>query len=807
MSNARKNVFKLNAFGVSADSYGLKGDGVTNDAPAAQAMATAISAAGGNARIVFTPGKTYKFNSAVTFTAGNITVDLTGATIDASAMTYGAGRGDGSVFRFVGATDIALTTTLAASAVAGARTLQLTSVAGVAIGDLIRCQSDKVLYSDNGTLFAYYGDMNQVVGIAGSVVTLRSSLELPLSTAGQTVTVQVTKKISNCRVKGGAMIGGGVTETPLANSLGQCGVMFSNVVDAYVEGVDISRFQGIAAFTDRCFNFTVSGGAWVGRDEDVVVVEGVNSGFYGAYAIRTRNATFVGIRGNRLRHQCDGTEVYGFTQMANIAENTHQGAFGSHQACFDVLIKNNICRNCDNGVTGRFYSGAIEGNILDSTNVVIVTALMNSAEPGVGRLRIANNELRTATTALGAISVNGVYDLDISNNTIRAVDGVGIGFYEDKLGTVKITDNDITAGNSILLSVTATYTGAVTIQDNDLRDYTSSMIILRGGTLPSAPAKNIRILHNSGWPRSQASLQGIQLRAEGYYDGDTIELIGNTQFGDDSATLLIVTGALYRMRSWPIMEQNTDSLVTNRHNRRIGEGATGTIGTDATLLRGMRIDRIGMSPGQPAGWMVTTSGTEGTIAGVTGSITTGTTTLTLVGNTSAKVFSGSFVNVAGAGAAAGNLAARVVSISDDFTTATLDTAAGTTVAGAAVSRRAPVVAPLTDVQAAPTTGGNVTQATSKATTVTHSNLNGQITLNAASLAASTNVSFTLTNTQILNVTDLVMVTHKSGGTLGAYDVSASVSAAGSATIHVFNRTIGALAEAIVLQFAIMRGPT
>jgi hypothetical protein len=102
-------------------------------------------------------------------------------------------------------------------------------------------------------------------------------------------------------------------------------------------------------------------------------------------------------------------------------------------------------------------------------------------------------------------------------------------------------------------------------------------------------------------------------------------------------------------------------------------------------------------------------------------------------------------------------------------------------------------------------GGTVTQATSKVTGVTLSKKCGQITLNAASLATATTVSFTLTNTTIV-ATDLLVLNHVSGGTAGAYLLNAQAGA-GSASINVRNVTAGALAEAIVIGFAVIKAVT
>jgi hypothetical protein len=99
-------------------------------------------------------------------------------------------------------------------------------------------------------------------------------------------------------------------------------------------------------------------------------------------------------------------------------------------------------------------------------------------------------------------------------------------------------------------------------------------------------------------------------------------------------------------------------------------------------------------------------------------------------------------------------------------------------------------------------GGVVTQATSKSTGVTLNKKCGQITLNSATLAASTTVSFTLTNSTVA-ATDIVMLNHVSVGTLGNYALSARA-AAGSVTIAVRNITGGSLSDALVIGFAVVK---
>ena len=97
--------------------------------------------------------------------------------------------------------------------------------------------------------------------------------------------------------------------------------------------------------------------------------------------------------------------------------------------------------------------------------------------------------------------------------------------------------------------------------------------------------------------------------------------------------------------------------------------------------------------------------------------------------------------------------------------------------------------------------GTVTQATSKSTAVTLNKPAGQITMNNASLGATTNVTFTLNNS-FISAND-VIVLNVNGGTTAAYNVYTSVLGAGSASITLRNITAGALSEAVVLNFALI----
>lgn len=104
-------------------------------------------------------------------------------------------------------------------------------------------------------------------------------------------------------------------------------------------------------------------------------------------------------------------------------------------------------------------------------------------------------------------------------------------------------------------------------------------------------------------------------------------------------------------------------------------------------------------------------------------------------------------------------------------------------------------------------GGTVAQGagSGKATGVTLAKVCGTITMDGASLAADTTVTFLLTMTGFtLNATDQFVLSHISVGTFGAYILNARYASATTMNIDVHNATPGALAEAIVIQYSLIR---
>lgn len=99
--------------------------------------------------------------------------------------------------------------------------------------------------------------------------------------------------------------------------------------------------------------------------------------------------------------------------------------------------------------------------------------------------------------------------------------------------------------------------------------------------------------------------------------------------------------------------------------------------------------------------------------------------------------------------------------------------------------------------------GTVTQATDKSTAVTLNKSAGRITMNAAALGATTNVSFTLNNS-FISSNDVLIVTLSGGiATAGTYNCWVNSMSAGSASITLRNLSAGSLSEAVIINFALI----
>ena len=104
-------------------------------------------------------------------------------------------------------------------------------------------------------------------------------------------------------------------------------------------------------------------------------------------------------------------------------------------------------------------------------------------------------------------------------------------------------------------------------------------------------------------------------------------------------------------------------------------------------------------------------------------------------------------------------------------------------------------------------GGSISQGpgSGKATAFTLHTMCGQIITDDASLAAATIVSATWTNS-LIAATDVVIINHKSGGTMGSYTINVACGA-GTATLSIRNNTASPLTDSLTLNFVVIKSVT
>jgi hypothetical protein len=100
-------------------------------------------------------------------------------------------------------------------------------------------------------------------------------------------------------------------------------------------------------------------------------------------------------------------------------------------------------------------------------------------------------------------------------------------------------------------------------------------------------------------------------------------------------------------------------------------------------------------------------------------------------------------------------------------------------------------------------GGVVEQLTDKSTAFTLNKMCGEITTSGAVLNAATIVSATWNNS-LIAATDVVIINHKSGGTMGSYTLNVACGA-GTATLSIRNNTASNLTDTLVLNFVVIKG--
>jgi hypothetical protein len=132
-----------------------------------------------------------------------------------------------------------------------------------------------------------------------------------------------------------------------------------------------------------------------------------------------------------------------------------------------------------------------------------------------------------------------------------------------------------------------------------------------------------------------------------------------------------------------------------------------------------------------------------------------------------------------------------------------DTMTGALIVNSTIASNSTILATGNSSKIGYTSGGSVTQAGAKTNPVSLDRPTGTIIIHNAALAANTSVLFNLNN-NLIQVNDLLLVTHISGGTVGAYNINAYIVGDFIGGIWIRNITSGSLSESLTLQFMLLK---
>lgn len=404
LEDPTKVVSKLYPFG-NVHRYGAVGDGVTNDTAAFQATLDVIGGVGGG-RLVCSSGKTYVIASAVTApsTAGNVVIDLSGATIKYTGGTQIITRD---------AQAVSVTATVSSGATLGSTAVVVAGATGLAAGQMVR------FTSTTGTGSPSWLTIKSIVG---TTINLSGPLTC---TYGGTITLNVQPLFGSILVVGGVidLSGMGGASVGLINLNGYLSAEVTRVVFSGSNGLttigavvlgtcvsaDIHECRAInTVFFSAAFEITQCGSARIANN----TVDGDGFGI----------AVFASDRevqtGNILRGRWSTSGTGYSVRCIKSAGNGHSVIQGNQGTDYTTLIKYEDSRR--GSITGNVGFFIDHGGSGDAG----IQATASTTDGDARHVVISGNVIDGS----GGYGINATNDGDfvITNNVIRNTVGGGI---------------------------------------------------------------------------------------------------------------------------------------------------------------------------------------------------------------------------------------------------------------------------------------------------------------------------------------------------------------------------------------------
>lgn len=636
----------------------------------------------------------------ITKTVNRLDVVFTnGSVINAPNLDY---TQNPWLLKFAG-TQIATLTITSGDIEAGDTTVELNDVSQIQRGDLLKVETTEYF---NGVAGASgFGpidkeDLVRVLEVVGSVVHLENGFALSMLEANFS-NVILYRPCFGITITDPQITGPGLQAT-LGNGTGSSGILFDYVFDCHVVGGLAIGWQNRAiGFRDSYYTSASNLRIDSGRTTRTL------NNFYGVLHEGGRFCLVFNAFGNNIRRVADtsaaGVSVYVHHQQI-IGETCNGAVAGTHHAYKytfrDIYCKGYTgtglsCRAIDTVGHGLYLYGDVgigihfgsDGNPDDnaSAGVVKITGIDMEASASRG-IRIVTNgdysfdgSLRRCQNNAYHIQCSSLHGLKIRGEIVRTA---SIGIWFDIANCKKMDRVDIQG-------VYFQKTGSA------IRD-----IEIQGTDDPTSPASNITISNNRSDSDQPDGIPNVVFTG-GFFMGETVVCENNRASIASLSTPIIDVGGLYKFTSAPLVRNNLRFLgsllyqftrrAANYEIAHVSDIADMTAGgyDGITALTGDIVTIDSPAAGTYPRYSCTYAGTIGTLSGVTGDMTAGSADLTLTGNDFSKVFPGCIITIPGAGTAGADKTARVVSMSSDGLSATVNSAAGTTVSGAVLAYRPP----------------------------------------------------------------------------------------------------------------------
>lgn len=676
----------------NVQSYGAKGDGVTDDTDAIQ------QALNDNNNVYFPEG-TYKITSSLTMTGrSNIYLQGDNAILDGSTLPALLFQPILGIYGESTSTDN--TTTVTANIAAGATTVTVASASNIAIGDVLYIYSgtnesnaDGELWYTENTARNNRINFAEVVKITGNVLTVDSQLFFAMDATTYVVTARIIKPCKNIRIDGLTFLGASTVNATLANGFGLNGlelyrcynVNISSCIFKWCQGHSINAAYSWHVRVSNCFGYGFPDG-YIYSD----FVEGLGTGYYFVFFQRCIYIQLENCQTFKTRHTMDGSYTGEVLVVGNNATDNHRSAYRAHAGMYHYSIVGNkatglveavlnggwtLSKCCDN----HFITGGNAG-IVDGDPLGVYNATSQGSLAGVSD--ISNNIVETKLGQADGIRLNGYYDrVNVEGNYLIGT-AQGILCQTIIINAMNITNNHIICNgvgfsNAIYFPTPSAFDvvkNNIKIHTNNISGYTGQAIRFFGSGTRATRVRNFSIVGNICDARTSPAVVSISLGV-GYF-GTGIYIADNSFIGNTVEAISIGTTTLFERYPTVIYGTPIDAALSAGGPNFVLRNATGVMPTGATVQKGAVIQNSDPDNTEAIGWVATNAGTAGVLAGVTAT-TDGTTTIILVGNTDAKVYVGSWITVN-----ATNV--NVLTVSADFATITVSAVVAAAGPGAAV---------------------------------------------------------------------------------------------------------------------------